>query len=336
MKIDTSSLAGDSSQARVLVTGGSGFIGTHAIEALRSRALSVWNIDLRSPSNTRQADSWVDGDILDRDRLERQVRDIAPTHVLHLAARTDMDGVTVEDYATNFEGTSNLLGALRAVGSARRVVLTSTQFVCGPGVQVVDDETFGPHTVYGQSKVEMERLVRAESWPFAWTVVRPTNVWGPWHPRYPNEFWRVLRRGLYVHPGREPVIRGYGYVGNVASQMLRVFELARETIDGRVFYVGDLPVPLLTWVGAFARGITGREPRIVPRPLVRGMALAGDVLTGVGLPFPITSSRYQSMTQDYRPPMEASLAVLGSGPFTLEDGVRETLDWLREHEGWAV
>ena len=326
----------DMAGKRVLVTGGSGFIGTHLVDALQGSSAQVLNLDVKPPYYPRHQDLWRRTDICDGEDLERSVRAFEPSHVFHLAARTDMEGATVADYSTNTVGTENLLTILASLPGVERMVLTSTQFVCGPGVIPETEQTWAPHTVYGASKADMERFVRARDWPFVWTIVRPTNVWGPNHSRYPSEFWRVLHAGRYMHPGTQPVIRSYGYVGNVVYQMLRVAELPEEVVHRRVFYVGDPPIVLLEWVSEFSRALTGAEPRIVPRFVIRALGVLGDSLSLGGITFPITSSRYRSMTQDYRTPMEESLAVLGSGPFELQEGVRLTVDWLRDSEGWDI
>ena len=108
--------------------------------------------------------------------------------------------------------------------SVERVIITSSQFVCAPGRLPENDTDYFPETVYGQSKVVTEKLTREANLPCCWTIIRPTNIWGPWHMRYRREFWRVVERGLYVHPGREPVIRCYGYVKNVAHQIRKIFK----------------------------------------------------------------------------------------------------------------
>ncbi|MGO9340347.1 MAG: hypothetical protein ACLPY1_22855 [Terracidiphilus sp.] len=62
----------------------------------------------------------------------------------------------------------------------------STQFVVGPGPLPVHDQDFRPYTVYGASKVLAEKAVRDGRLECVWTIVRPTNVWGSMHPRYPH------------------------------------------------------------------------------------------------------------------------------------------------------
>ena len=66
----------------------------------------------------------------------------------------------------------------------------------------------------------------------------------------------------------------------------------------------------------------------MPRVIVRAVAVVGDLLELCGKRFPITSSRYRSMTQDYLVPMERTWEVLGSPHYSLEEGITETLQWL--------
>src|SRR5262249_46087447 len=148
--------------------------------------------------------------------------------VVHLAAYTETKpGNVIEDYAPNIEGTANVLYAIKAVRSVERVIMTSTQFVHQRNGLPTHDEDFAPHTIYGESKVIAENLTRQANLACCWTIIRPTNIWGPRHPRYPKEFWRVLKEGRYIHPGKQVVIRSYGFVGNVVDQIIKI--LQKET-----------------------------------------------------------------------------------------------------------
>ena len=259
-------------------------------------------------------------------------QEFQPDRVLHLAARAECDeNTTVEiGYRANTVGTQNVLDAIRATPSVERAIITSTQFVCGPGRLPASNTDYFPETIYGQSKVIAEQLTRDAKLKSCWTIIRPTNVWGPWHTRYRREFWHVVERGLYVHPGREPVIRCYGYVKNVASQIEKIFQARRDLVDGKTLYAGDRPINLFDWANGFSRALTGRDVRVIPRSLMRALALIGDIPTRLtGKPFLINSSRYRSMITNYETPMEPTFELLGENPYTLEEGIQETVKWLR-------
>ena len=314
----------------IVVTGGSGFIGTNLVDALeRYPNLRIVNLDSRPPHKESHLRSWIKCDILQPGELRRIIAEVNPTFVAHLAARTDMGGKSVDDYAVNNIGTQNILDAIALTSGVERAVFVSTQFVVGPGPLPRHDLDFRAHTIYGESKVLAELAIRSSNPACTWTIVRPTNVWGSWHPRYPHEIWRVLQRGLYFHPGSKEVTRSYGYVGNVVKQICAIFEAPTEAVHGKVLYVGDPPVKLLDWVNAFSMQLTGHRARVVPPALLRCLAWIGDGLVSCGVRFPIFSSRLRSMTEDYLTPMEPTYALLGPPPTSLEDGVRETVEWLR-------
>jgi nucleoside-diphosphate-sugar epimerase len=324
-------------QYRLLITGGSGFVGRNLIPEVSRRGMFEFlNLDVTLPRGKDYTGSYRRCDLLDALALNRCLDEFQPTHVVHLAARTDMLGRTVEDYAANHVGTKNLVEAMQGKASIKKVIFTSSQYVVGPGGLPESDEDYRPHTIYGESKVRSEKVIRAAKLPFSWTIIRPTNIWGPWHPRYPNEFWRVVKQGRYVHPGGAPVMRCYGYIGNVVEQILTIIERRDNDLDGKTLYVGDPPIDIYHWANAFSLELTGKPARVVPRGLLRGLAKVGDIANRVGFRSPIFTSRFQSMTESYVTPMEQTYDLLGSSRISMEEGVRETVKWLREEDSfWA-
>ena len=321
---------------KLLVTGGSGFIGTNLIDEFKERVDQLLNLDIQSPLDSTQSKFWRTADILNKSQLAEAFAEFQPQWVIHLAARADCDeNTTVEKgYRVNVEGTANVLEAIRATRSIERVIITSSQFVCGPGPLPRDDEDYFPETVYGQSKVIAEQLTRRAKLDCCWTIIRPTNIWGPWHLRYRREFWRIVERGWYVHPGRQPVIRCYGYVKNVIDQIRRILKLPNDSACGKVLYLGDPPADLLEWTNGFSRALAGRAVRVVPRFMMRMLALLGDIPTAItGRPFYINSSRYRSMITNYHTPMQPTFDLLGPNPHSLLDSVNETVAWLRSYNG---
>lgn len=317
---------------RLLVTGGSGFIGTHVARKARSCGVEWLNLDIRRPVSGESQENWRRVDIMDSEHLDEAVHDFGPTHVLHLAARTDTDSEVLSDYAVNTVGTMNVLLASATTPTLERFVFTSTQFVLRPGVIERSDIHFDAHTTYGDSKSMGELLTRSAMPTSPWVIVRPTNVWGPWHPRYAEEFWRVLARGLYVHPSGPDARRTYGYVGNVVDQMWAALTLPPQRVVGKVFYLGDPPIRLKEWTDAFSKALVGRPVRTVPAGVLRAMALGGDLGKKMGLRVPLTTSRFRSMTEDYITPTEESIRKLGTSGVSLDDGVRETVEWLHRED----
>ncbi len=321
---------------RIFITGGSGFIGTNAVSAFAGGGHTLLNYSAQAPLDSGQNAWWREGDILDQAATTAAMQEFQPHWVLHLAARAECDeNTTIEKgYRVNTDGTQNVLQAIHATPSVQRSIVTSTQFVCGPGRMPQHDEDYFPVTIYGESKIITEKLTRVAELACCWTIIRPTNVWGPWHLRYRQEFWRVLQRGLYIHPGRQPVIRSYGYVKNVVDQMRRIFEAPATQVSGRTLYLGDRPANLLEWVNGFSRALAGREVRIVPRPLMKFLALLGDIPTRLtGRAFLINSSRYRSMITDYNTPMQPTFDLLGENPYSLAEGIDETVAWLGSYKG---
>jgi len=321
---------------RILITGASGFIGTNLIDAFSAEGHTILNYSLHAPLKPEQMQYWRAGDILDPVVTTKVFQEFQPAEILHLAARAECDErATVEEgFRANTEGTGNVLDAIRATSSVQRAIITSSQFVCAPGRLPTSDTDYFPETTYGESKVITEELTRKANLPCCWTIIRPTNIWGPWHLRYRREFWRVLQRGLYVHPGRQPVIRCYGYVRNVVHQIWKIFNAPREKVDRRTIYLGDPPTDLFNWVNGFSRLLTGRDVHVVPRVVMRGLALLGDIPSFVtGKPFLINSSRFRSMTTNYPTPMQRTFELLGENPYPLEQGISETVEWLRSYRG---
>jgi len=318
---------------RFLITGGNGFIGTNLVESLRTGIpgiSTVTLIDLDTPKiELLPNETWLKINILDKDAIDAVFEKARPEVVIHLAAQTSCEpGLTLDDYQVNIKGSENIFEACEKYG-IEFLVHTSTQFVNQATEMPASDTDYAPHTIYGESKVLSEQLLRNKKFGFNWCIIRPTNIWGRWHLRYPYEFWRILKEGKYFHPGRKKVIRSYGYVGNVCWQIIELIKRRNEPVVRKnVFYVGDAPVNMLEWVNAFSLEIKQKPVRIMPTFFVYTLALAGSMLQTFRVRFPITLSRYKSMTTDNPAPMEKTFGILGLPPYTQEEGVKQTASWL--------
>jgi nucleoside-diphosphate-sugar epimerase len=250
--------------------------------------------------------------------------------VIHLAASTTTDATDLDDYSANTIGTFNVIEAVRHTPSVSRVVITSSQHVRKPGSGYPkrDDEYF-PHGSYGESKVVTELLTRKSNLNCIWTIIRPTTIWGPGHSLLKNGLWRVMKNGHYFHPKDDPVIRSYGYIKNAIWQIEKILDAAPSLVDRKTYYVGDELVKQVFWVNSFSKEFVGRNVFEVPKKFIRLLSLFGDLLGLIGIKFPMTSPRYFNLTTTNPVPIARTTEVFGHPPYTLDHGIRETLEWVK-------
>lgn len=310
---------------KYLITGGSGFIGTHLIQMLQARNDELLSIDIKPPKNLKQMSLWVKCDIKNKRELLRLVQQFRPTHVIHLAAKANLNGRVVADFPDNTLGTLNVTECVNDVDTVKRFIHTSTQYVVRPGVNPDSDDLLVPYTAYGESKAVAETIVRQQC-KKCWTIIRPTNIWGPLHPFFPHELWRYLEKGYYFHPGFRPIKKYYGYVGNAVNQILSITHKEDITAQ-KVFYITDEPIDSYDWMNAFSLALRHKRAHRIPRVLWYVMALAGTTLERFSLRGPMDTDRYFRLTVNESVPHQKTLAIAGPPQYSLVDGVKLSIEW---------
>ncbi len=319
---------------RILITGGSGFIGTNLIQHWLGEKADVLNLDLQPPADPGHRDCWQALDIRDRAAYVAAAAAFRPDCFFHLAARADLEGGVVSDYDANTVGVENTVAAARA-GGASRVLFVSSQLVCTPGYRPKTDEDYCPPNAYGESKVIGEQIVRTTAGDdFTWTLLRPTSIWGPWFQAPYREFFGRVRHGRYVEARGFRVHKSFGYVGNAIFQFARLAICPPEQIHRRVLYMADYePVVVSEWAAMIRRAWDAPPIRQVPVGVLRAAALAGDLAKTLGLKrVPMTSYRLRNLLTDTPQDMEPLRAICGPLPYTQQQGTDLTVDWLREQD----
>jgi len=243
-----------------------------------------------------------------------------------------MEGSSLDDFKENTRGTYNVLQAVKACKTVRRLIVTSTQHVRKPGAPYTEcDDAYDPYSFYGESKVRTEQFTREAGLECVWSIVRPTTVWGPGHRSFADGLWRQMKRGRYRHPSDDKVVRSYGYVTNVCWQIAGLLEAPERVVHRKTFYVGDGNLAQLEWVNAMSRALTGREVKTVPKSALFALAKFGDLSRKLGFRFPLYSERLSNLTTTNPVPMDPILKLLGQPPVSLKQGAKETVAWLREY-----
>ena len=318
---------------KVVITGGSGFIGTNLISFYIDKEVEVINLDTVAPRNPDHRSLWKQVDIMDKDRLRKEIVSFSPTHIFHLAATTGVD--TIHDinlYAANFKGVENLIDACRELPDIQRIIFTSSMLVCRSGYLPNADTEYCPNTVYGESKVLGEEVVRGtKDLPCSWVIVRPVGIWGPWFGTPYREFFRAIAKGLYVHPRKRGANQALGFAGNTVHQYHILATASSGDVNGTTFYLADpSPLNLRTWSNMIQVAIGARRIFTMPTGILKVVALLGDLTKLLGWKSPpLTSFRLKNMQTDLNYPVAP---IIAEGlPFTLEEGVQETVNWLYQN-----
>ena len=312
---------------KILVTGGSGFIGTNLMEFYLQKNIQVINLDLNPPIDQSQNNYWIPVDILDQKELEDKIIAFDPTHIIHLAAKTDLMGKTLEDYQINTTGTENIIGAALKLKNLKRIIFTSSMLVCKVGYIPLNEDDYNPVTIYGESKMIMEKNIRARKLPFQHIIIRPTSIWGPWFKTPYRDFFDMVSKKSFINILNRPCLKTYGFILNSVYQINEL--LFRDKIKNGVFYIGDRPaLNIAEWADSIALKIHDRKPLRLPHFIFYLAAKTGDILKKIHIHFPITSFRLKNITTDNVIPLDDLYRATGPAPYSIDEGIDITLKWL--------
>lgn len=269
-----------------VVTGSTGFIGSHLVAALLERGIEVRAL-VRPETPAGRRDSRVghwEADLLD----DRSVREspvwTGATHVFHLAGVTKAR--TMDAFrAGNVIPTANLLAAAAARGGrAPRVVLVSSQAAAGPAPSpkspVREEDRPLPVEAYGRSKLQAEQAAARYGGTVPVTIVRPSSVYGPGDRDFLQIFRQESRRVAFHAVPRDHTL-SLVHVDDLVRGLLLAAD--RPEAVGRTYFIaGDASVAWGELYDSIA-SLAGTAPWSVQLPsiVLRLGARAGELLSAV-------------------------------------------------------
>lgn len=319
---------------RVLVTGGTGFTGSHVSRRFLDRGDRVRILDNRrglvfDELSARGAEM-MQGSITDSAVVRRAVEGI--DLVLHLAAVfRDVNASLAFHRTVNVEAT-RMLGRESLRAGVRRFVYCSTEGVHGhvENPPCDEDGPIAPADVYQLTKWEGELAVRqleADGLPVV--IVRPTGIYGPGDPGRFLLLFRAVRRGHFFIVGDGTAPYHPVYVDNLVDG----FELAADEPRalGGVFLIGDERAiawnDLVPLVGRVS-GVAVRVHHLPLWPVWVASAACEAVCRPLGVRPPLYRRRAEMFTQVRSFDLSRARSVLGYVPRVgLEEGLRRTREW---------
>jgi nucleoside-diphosphate-sugar epimerase len=297
--------------SRVLLTGSSGFIGSHLLENLMGRGSSVKCV-LRKNSNTKWIDSLPYGcvyaDFRDPDTLKEAVKDVDEIYHLGGIVRVTKK---CRYYETNSEGTRNLVEAVKKYNpDLKKFVYVSSQAAWGP-------QGKGPVSHYGMSKAEGETWVKEIE---NYAIVRPVAVYGPRDSDF-LEVFKLALKGLFLKPRKAGKL-SFIHVSDCVDGIINAAP-GTETFlsDGRDYDWHEVR-------GALENAVEKKLINIeIPVTILRIMGCVGT-LTGkiTGCPSKLNYDKVREMTGgDWVVPETAVEAK-----YDLEAGFKQTYSWYNK------
>ena len=317
----------------VLVTGSTGFIGSHVAARLSEIGANVVAMgrDLTKVSHLRKFPNLrlVRCDLLDQQAMWQQIR--GQEVIFHLAGWMGQAQSATEADDLNIAATENLLH-LAANNGVQRVVFVSSIAAYGFPSDGVIDETTPLDTEqddpYGRTKALAEErgFALAKKLGIEFTVLRPGMVYGPNSPMWTLD-------ALAKVQGRHPVFYGDGrghafptFIDNLVDALLLAGTSPKAS--GHAFNICDPEIPMADFYDYFGR-MVGRSNRVVAPAWTARMLRPINKMLDLGLPVTKERLRFFAMESSY--PSDKAKTFLNYVPrVPIEEGMSRTESWLRK------
>ena len=327
---------------KILITGASGFIGSFIVEEALKRGFETWAAVRKSSSREWLKDErihFIELNLSSKAQLVEQLRGMDFDYVVHAAGVTECLN-KADFHRINTEGTKNLAEALLEVKMPlKRFVFVSSLSIFGaikeqePYEEIRESDTPQPNTEYGRSKLEAEQFLATTTLPYI--ILRPTGVYGPREKDY-----FIMAKSIKGHSdfavGYKRQDITFVYVKDVVQA---VFLALDKGENGRQYFLSDGEVYQSTTFSDLIHEELGRPWWIritAPVWVLRIVTFFGEYIGRMtGKVTALNNDKYNILKQrNWRCDIQPAIDELGYQPTVkLEQGVKETIQWYKEH-GW--
>jgi nucleoside-diphosphate-sugar epimerase len=317
-----------------LVTGASGFVGTHVMRRLAPTGRPLRAIYRTNPPRSRDEYpnvTWIEADIATCD-FEPLVREVSTVfHVAGVPIMSSGPDETTLMNRVNTEATLRLAEASRRAGVRQFIFVSSVDAGEQGATPELDEQHGEPVRAYGRSKRQAETALLAMSGPgFAVTILRPSVLFGEDHLGSVHDLARSIARGRFALIGRGHNRMNFYYIADFMDVLTAVE--GNPAAAGELFIAADRPQTVREFTTALAGMVNpGFQVRAIPRVVGVLAGAVFDVAAAVlRRPMPLSLRRVGRMTRDLAYSNAKLARVLNLLPrIGWREGLRRTTDWYR-------
>ncbi|MBX2992667.1 MAG: NAD-dependent epimerase/dehydratase family protein [Bacteroidetes bacterium] len=321
---------------KVLVTGGTGFVGSHLVDLLLQKNYSIRCL-IRKTSDTKwlkdKPIEFVYGDLFDENALREAVSGV--DYIYHSAGVTKAK-TKEEYYRGNATGTRNLLEAtLKHNPKLKRFVQISSQAAVGPSetrTPITEDRPANPLTTYGKSKWQAEEVCHSMMDKLPITIVRPPVVYGE-RDKDVFEFFNTYKKGLQPMVGFSEKLVSMIHVVDLVRGIVMAGESGKSV--GQTYFITSTHQHGWEEIGEATRNVMNKGAlRIrLPEFVVYIIAAFAEFFSLFNSkPALINFEKAKDMVQDYWTcdPSKAKRDFGFEQEISLQEGIRRTVEWYVE------
>jgi len=319
---------------KALLTGGTGFIGSHLAELLLDKSAEIFAL-VRDPHNLK----WLKGlkiHLLEGDLLSIPSLPSDIDYVFHVAGLTNSSDVA-DYYTVNQQGTASLFKSLHDQKILpKKIICLSSLAAVGPssdGKPVQESDVPHPITPYGKSKLwgETEALKFKEVYPIV--ILRAPAIFGPRDKDF-LQYFKWIKRGALPAIGSKQRYMSLCYVKDLISALYLCSQ--KELESGEIFNIGDQNPYSYDEFGELAGKAMGKKLKKVRIPIPIGylVALIADITGRIKKkPSILNLGKFKQMRQrGWIADMKKAKEKLSFQPqYSLQDAIQETLNWYLKH-----
>ncbi|MHA1214782.1 MAG: NAD-dependent epimerase/dehydratase family protein [Candidatus Hodarchaeales archaeon] len=326
---------------KILLTGGTGFVGSHIMDALEHKydpkELIMFVRDKKKAiERTKKGVSVVEGDITRFQEVKKVILEYKPKVIIHAAALADDWAPLEKLMEVNAKGTLNIIKAMENIPNIFLIhVSSSGVYPRIEGVYIKEETQYGPHGNYQRSKVEAEKYVRraVENGTIKGAIIRPPNVMGTRDYTHMTKIVRAIRKGKFPLVRKGKARQTWVAAEDLALAVLLLIE-NQNKVNGNIYNVKSFEISVKNLLDLVCRELGVSSPsKEYPYWLAYTVGFLSEILAKIkGKPTTLNRYRVIKFAKDRLFDDSKIRQELGYDPqVTAEVAIKKTITWIKEN-----